>query len=55
MNSETSSAPAPVTTSMFPQIAIVAPLYVKFQQLGLLNTYEALIVPYNAFALPLAI
>jgi ABC-type glycerol-3-phosphate transport system permease component len=46
---------AVLVVSMFPQIAIVAPLYVKFQQVGLLNSYEALIVPYNTFALPLAI
>jgi len=44
-----------LVVSMFPQIAIVAPIYVRFQQLGLLNTYQAMIVPYNTFALPLAI
>ncbi len=46
---------AVLVVSMFPQIAIVAPIYVRFQQLGLLNTYEAMIIPYNTFALPLAI
>ena len=46
---------AVLVVSMFPQIAIVAPIYVRFQQLGLLNTYQALIIPYNTFALPLAI
>ena len=44
-----------LVVSMFPQISIVAPLYRMFQARGLLNTYEALIIPYNAFALPLAI
>lgn len=38
-----------------PQIAIVAPISVRFQQFGLLNTYQALIIPYNSFALLLAI
>jgi multiple sugar transport system permease protein len=46
---------AVLVVSMFPQIAIVAPIYVRFQQLGLLNTYQAMIIPYNTFALPLAI
>jgi multiple sugar transport system permease protein len=46
---------AVLVVSMFPQISIVAPIYRMFQQRGLLNTYEALIIPYNAFALPLAI
>lgn len=40
--------------TMFPRISIVAPLYRIFQSRGLLNTYEGLIIPYNAFALPLA-
>ncbi len=44
-----------LVVSMFPQISIVAPLYRIFQSRGLLNTYEGLIIPYNAFALPLAI
>lgn len=44
-----------LVVSMFPQIAIVAPIYVAFQKLGILNTYQAMIIPYNAFALPLAI
>lgn len=44
-----------LVVSMFPQIAIVAPIYVAFQRAGLLNSYPALIVPYNTFALPLAI
>lgn len=46
---------AVLVVSMFPQISIVAPIYRMFQSRGLLNTYEGLIIPYNAFALPLAI
>ncbi len=46
---------AVLVVSMFPQISIVAPIYRIFQQRGLLNSYEGLIIPYNAFALPLAI
>jgi ABC-type glycerol-3-phosphate transport system permease component len=46
---------AVLVVSIFPQISIVGPLYRMFQPRGLLNTYEALIIPYNAFALPLAI
>ena len=44
-----------LVVSMFPQISIVAPLYRMFQSRRVLNTYEGLIIPYNAFALPLAI
>lgn len=41
--------------SMFPEIAVVSPLYVMMKTLGWLNSYEALIVPYTAFNLPFAI
>ena len=40
---------------MFPQIALVAPIYRQFQERQLLNTYWALIIPYITFGLPLAI
>jgi multiple sugar transport system permease protein len=51
---------APILTgllviSVFPVIAIVPPLYVMLRTLGWLNSYQALIVPYVAFCLPLAI
>ena len=41
--------------SLFPPVALVSPLFLRFQQLGLLNTYAALIIPYLTFALPLAV
>jgi trehalose/maltose transport system permease protein len=44
-----------LSVSMFPQIAIVAPLYLIASQLGLLNTYTVLIVVYVALGLPLTI
>jgi multiple sugar transport system permease protein len=44
-----------LSVSMFPQIAIVAPLYLTASQLGLLNTYFSLIVVYVALGLPLTI
>lgn len=41
--------------SVFPAIAVIAPLYVLMRDLGWLNSYQALIVPYTAFNLPFAI
>ena len=41
--------------SMFPQIAIVAPLYLLASQLGWLDTYKVLITVYLALGLPLVI
>ena len=41
--------------SLFPPVALVSPLFLGFQQLGLLNTYAALIIPYLTFALPLTV
>ena len=41
--------------SVFPQIAVIAPLYLIMRDLGWLNSYEALIFPYTAFNLPFAI
>lgn len=46
---------AVLVVSMFPQISVVAPIYVAFQKYHILNTYWALIIPYNTFALPLGI
>lgn len=39
-------------TQMIPAIATIIPLFIWFQQLNLLNTYWALIIAYNAFAIP---
>jgi multiple sugar transport system permease protein len=41
--------------SLFPEIALIAPLYTLLKDIGWLNTYQALIVPYTAFNLPFAI
>jgi multiple sugar transport system permease protein len=41
--------------SVFPEIAVVPPLYLLLRALGWLNSYQALIVPYTAFNLPFAI
>jgi ABC-type glycerol-3-phosphate transport system permease component len=44
-----------LAVSMFPQISIVSPLYLLLRELGLLNTYPGLVLPYLTFAMPLAI
>ena len=41
--------------SVFPEIAVVAPLYLLLREIGWLNSYQALIIPYAAFNLPFAI
>jgi len=41
--------------AMFPQIAIVGPVWRFLRHLGWLNTYQGLILPYVALTLPLAI
>jgi multiple sugar transport system permease protein len=41
--------------SMFPQIALVTPLFKIETAVGLFDTWAGLIIPYIAFALPLAI
>ncbi|TFH63975.1 MAG: carbohydrate ABC transporter permease [Candidatus Zixiibacteriota bacterium] len=41
--------------SMFPQISIVGYLYKLMTSMNWINTYQALIFPYTAIALPLAI
>ena len=41
--------------SVFPEIAVVVPLYVLLRSLTWLNSYQALIIPYTAFFLPFAI
>jgi ABC-type glycerol-3-phosphate transport system permease component len=41
--------------SMFPQIALVAPLYIIQNRLGLLNTYEGLATSYIGLSLPLMV
>lgn len=41
--------------SVFPEIAVISPLYMLMRSIGWLNSYQALIVPYTAFNLPFAI
>jgi multiple sugar transport system permease protein len=41
--------------SVFPEVAVLAPLYLLMRNLNLLNSYPALIIPYTAFFLPFAI
>lgn len=41
--------------SMFPQVSIVGYLYKMMSSLGLINTYPALIMPYIAWTIPLAL
>jgi multiple sugar transport system permease protein len=41
--------------AMFPQIAIVGPIWRFLQMMGWLNTYHGLVLPYVALTLPLAI
>jgi len=44
-----------LSVSMFPQITIVAPLYLLAADLGLLDTYASLVIVYLALGLPLVI
>lgn len=44
-----------LAVSMFPQISIVSPLYLVLRELGLLDTYPGLVLPYLTFAMPLTI
>lgn len=41
--------------SLFPEIAVIAPLYTLLKDIGWLDSYQALIIPYTAFFLPFAI
>lgn len=44
-----------LSVSMFPQIAIVSPLFLLLRSLGLIDTYPGLILPYLTFAMPLTV
>ncbi|MDP8925776.1 MAG: carbohydrate ABC transporter permease [Actinomycetota bacterium] len=41
--------------SFFPAVAIIAPLFLQYTQLGLINTYASVIITDVVFALPLTI
>ncbi|MEX2467321.1 MAG: carbohydrate ABC transporter permease [Gemmatimonadota bacterium] len=44
-----------LAVSMFPQISIVSPLYLLLREIGLINTYPGLVLPYLTFAMPLTV
>jgi ABC-type glycerol-3-phosphate transport system permease component len=44
-----------LAVSMFPQISVVAPLYLLLRELRLIDTYPGLVLPYVSFTTPLAI
>ncbi len=44
-----------LAVSVFPQISIVAPLFLVLRGLGLIDTYPGLVLPYVTFAMPLAV
>ena len=46
---------AMLAASMFPQVALITPLFQLFTDLGWLGQYQALIIPQIAFALPLSV
>jgi ABC-type glycerol-3-phosphate transport system permease component len=46
---------AVLAVTMFPQIAIVSPLYMLLRALHLIDTYPGLVLPYVTFAMPLTI
>lgn len=44
-----------LAVTMFPQIAIVSPLYMLLRALHLIDTYPGLVLPYITFAMPLTV
>lgn len=44
-----------LAVSMFPQISIVSPLYLALREVGLIDTYPGLVLPYLTFAMPLTV
>jgi multiple sugar transport system permease protein len=44
-----------LSITTFPPIAIAAPIFKLWTDIGIYNTYEGLIIPYLTFALPLCI
>lgn len=46
---------AVLAVSMFPQVAVVSPLYLVLRTLGLIHTYPGLVLPYLTFAMPLTV
>ena len=46
---------AVLAVGMFPQIAVVSPLYLLLRELRLINTFPGLVLPYLTFAMPLTV
>lgn len=44
-----------LAVSMFPQISVIAPLFLALRELRLIDTYPGLVLPHAAFATPLAV
>ena len=44
-----------LVVSMFPQIAVVSPLFLLLRSVGLIDTYPGLVLPYLTFAMPLTV
>jgi ABC-type glycerol-3-phosphate transport system permease component len=44
-----------LAVAMFPQIAIVSPLYLMLRALRLIDTYPGLVLPYLTFTMPLTV
>jgi trehalose/maltose transport system permease protein len=44
-----------LAVSMFPQISVVAPLFLALRATGLVDTYPGLVLPYVTFTMPLAV
>ncbi|ANJ27779.1 carbohydrate ABC transporter permease [Agromyces aureus] len=44
-----------LSSQMFPQALLLVTLYVVFAQFGLLNTYQALVISFTTFTLPLCV
>ena len=44
-----------LSISVFPQIAILSPLFLVLRAAGLIDTYPGLVLPYLTFSMPLAV
>lgn len=55
MRGKTTIMTALLMVSLFPTIAVVAPLYLLLRDIGWLNSYQGLILAYTALMLPFAI
>jgi len=44
-----------LAVSMFPQVAIISPLFLVLRTVGLIDTYTGLVLPYLTFSTPLTV